>query len=575
MYLYINIIEVANSLKTYAETMGPVKIIIVFLCTTSVLASELEIFEEKLRAVHKSLSNEIVALRGDIYINMLPEIERLKKNQCSCSDKTRDDSGGDETYIQKIDARVTAFRKAFSSEKMARKAMAVNIDALDETLEETQRKYTDMIETIKVLLGQNDAYTLNNTRDIKVLELAVRSIENAERNLALEIANISQRVKSALTKPLGGIRLPSFISQWFPMASQNPSLAERLIEHGLKELPVKVDVQIKSTSSSDDELIFPGDCVFQSDDDVSDVYSGVVYLYNETHVQLKAPNKSNNKQSGILVSTGIEKDRFAQNSTYRFSNGLVRVRAWLRKDFPSPTYSSDWLPLDTGDLKKSFYELSHGLSGYPGMVSVQIRLPSGFVSEGMGAVMSSFHWSSNVGGVLYGYDDKCLRIWTTYDSKEFQDQFGGGCGGLVGMADGWGVGGTPKNMVGHVKATVWAADSFTPYKNLHKFVANIDKNQITSLPIDVDTYLFNFHVQALDGANRGFLFKGYGSTQAQNAPFGGAIYAYNKKGQIKVWRPNEDKNGYLVHIKQPYGNGKYNQASNTAAYHVTILSPES
>ena len=561
--------------------MGRIYIISAFLCTckTFVLANELAIFEEKLRAVHKSLSSEISALRGDIHINVLPEIASLKQNLCSCSGKATDETGGEieeyETYIQRIDNKVRAFMKALGSEKMARKTMAVSIDALDETLEETKGKYLDMIETNKILLEQNAVYTVNNTQRIESLELAVRNIENSERNLAGVTANISRHVESVKTEPLRGMKLPSFVSQWFTMASQNPSLAERIIEHGLNELPVKVDVQIKSTSNSDDEWIFPGDCVLQSDDDVWDEYSGVVYLYNETHVHLRAPNKNNNKASGILVSTGSENGRFIQNSTYYFSSGLVRVRAWLRKDFPRPTYCSDWLPLDTSDRQKSFYELRHGLSEYPVMVSVQIRLPSGTVSEGMGAVMSSLRWSSNTGGVLYGYDDKSVRIWSPYVSSVLKRHFGSIIGGLIGSQDGWGVSDFPKNRAGNVKVTVWSADSFTPKKNLHRFVTNMQEDQITSLPIDVDTDLTCFHVQALDGPNRGFLFKGYGSTQAQNAPFGGAIYAYNKKGQIKVWRPNEDKNGYLVHIIQPYGDGKNSQASNAAAYHVTILRPES
>ena len=558
--------------------MGRIYIIIAFLCTctTFVLANELAIFEEKLRAVHKSLSNEISALRGDIHINVLPEIASLKQNLCSCSGKATDETGGEieeyETYIQTIDNKVRAFMKALGSEKMARKTMAVSIDALDETLEETKRNYLDMIETNKLLLERNAVYTDNNTQRIESLELAVRNIENSKRKLAEEIANIL-RAENTITEPLGGMKLPSFVSQWFPMASQNPNLAERVIEHGLNELPVKVDIQIKSTSSSEDEWIFPGDCVLQSDDDVLDEYSGVVYIYNETHVHLRAPNKNNEKASGILVSTGSDNGRFIQNSTYRFSSGLLRVRTWLRKDFPRPTYCSDWLPLDTSDRQKSFYELRHGLSEYPVMVSVQIRLPSGFVSEGMGAVMSSLRWSSNTGGVLYGYDDKSVRIWSSYVSRELVRQFGHAFGRLFGSQDGWGVNDIPINRAGNVKVTVWSADLFTPKKNLHRFVTNIQEDQIISLPIDVDTDLTSFHVQALDGPNRGFLFKGYGSTQAQNAPFGGAIYAYNKKGQIKVWRPNKEKNGYLVHITQPYGDGKYSQASNAAAYHVTILSP--
>ena len=192
--------------------------------------------------------------------------------------------------------------------------------------------------------------------------------------------------------------------------------------------------------------------------------------------------------------------------------------------------------------------------------------------------MSSLRTWANTGGVLYGYDDKTVRIWTSYVSKEGRSKWKNGYGGLFGSFDGWGVTSGPSNWKGDVKVTVWTADSFIQGKTIHKKVSNVQENKLSTMPLqtmNIDIDMITFHVQALDGLNRGFMFKGYGSNQAQVEPFGGVIYAYNQKGQIKVWRPNEDRNGYLIHINEPYGNGKLNQASNSAAYQITVFESKS
>ena len=179
---------------------------------------------------------------------MLPDITSPELNQCSCSDKrldkTKDKPDAYEAYIQKI----RAFMKVMSFEKITRKAMSSSIETLEDLLEESQRKYLDMIETNKILSERNAAHTDNNTHNIESLKVAMRHIRTIDRELAEEIANISQGAKDVIIEQSGAMQKPSFVSQWFPMASQNPSLAEHLIEHGLKELPVKVDFQIKSTS---------------------------------------------------------------------------------------------------------------------------------------------------------------------------------------------------------------------------------------------------------------------------------------------------------------------------------------
>ena len=561
-----------------------VKFIVISVWAIFVFANDIEILEGKLTAVHTSLSAEIAVLKEDLHINVLPEIERLKRVQCSCpeintaNNGTRNTPKADNTYVQKIEDKLKAFHKAINYEKVRANAITSRIEALGDALGKTQKDNSDSINRNRQSLENNTIRSIENSKDIVALSSIVDSIVDSTRIISEKIANISKCIDRDCSMSSKAIKPPSFVSQWFLMKSQDVDLSERVIEHGLNDLPIKADVQIKATAGPGEEWIFTGDCVFQSEDDLNDEYGGVVYLYNETHVHLRAPKKNNNRESGVLINTGEQSERFIQESSYRFTAGLVRVRAWLQEDFPSPVYTSDWLSLNTEDSKKSFYEISHGLSEYPAFVTVQIRSDSGFVSEGMGAVMSSLRAWADTGGVLYGYDDKTVRIWTSYVSKEGRFKWGNGYGGLFGSFDGWGVTGIRSNRQGDVKVTVWTADSFIQGKTIHKKVSNVQENKLSTMPLqtmNIDIDMIMFHVQALDGPNRGFMLKGYGSNQAQVEPFGGVIYAYNQKGQIKVWRPNEDRNGFLIHINEPYGNGKLNQASNSAAYQITVLESKS
>lgn len=363
------------------------------------------------------------------------------------------------------------------------------------------------------------------------------------------------------------IKPPSFVSRWFLIKSYDPKLSEFAIEHGLNELPVKVDVQVKSVSGAYNDWIFTGAPAIQSDDDTGEEYGGVFYLYNETHVILRAPSKSNDAGRGFVVFTGNNHGFFEGNHQYTYSSGLVRIKVWLQEDFPEPTYASKWHPLDIKEKSSSFHTIRHGLSKYPALVVLQVRA-NNLISEGIGSTMDSFGGYSAAGGVLYCYDDKMVRVWSLF----LPDTTLKSAGGLFGSRDGWGSTGFHA-LKGTFRVKVWSMDSLDNSK-FHLKEANIDEVDTGALSvprIDLDNDLVSFSVQALAGANEGFLFKGWGSSQATRRPFGGAIYAYNKQGQFQVWRPNADKQGNLIHINEPYGAGSNNQASNSASYLATLL----
>ena len=542
-----------------------------------VTADDGTIFEEKLATVYSALSTEIASLKGELFIKVLPEIERLKRSQCKCAETSQDEvkitSNVTGVFIQKIEDQMKSFSKAFADEKRRGQSVEASVATIEDTLLTKQQEHTDLISENAKSVNRNEINIGEHNKEIGEIKAKVNNVIDTTHYLTDAVANISHCVEPICATGRH-LKSPSFVSQWFTMKSQDENLSERVIEHGLNQIPAKVDVQIQSVSGPANGWIFTGDSVLQSDDDTIDEYGGVVYFYNKTHVVLRTPKESNNQNSaGMLVTTGGKDGRFMNNNYVHFSEGLVRVRVWSPEDFPDAIFQSKWLPLDITDPKKTFYELSHGLSEYPAFVSVQIK-SRGWISEGMGAVMTSpRHWG-NTGGVLYGCDEKTVRVWTAYISTAMRSEKHNSFGQLLGTKDGWGITGISTNLKGEVKVTVWSPDSFIRGKNLGEFAANVQDSELSSAvlnTIDIDNDLISFNVQALDGPNRGFLFRGYGSSQATRDPFGGAIFAYNQEGKVRVWRPNETKDGYLIHINQPCGNGTLNQASNSAAYRVSVL----
>ena len=466
--------------------------------------------------------------------------------------------------------------KAFMNEKGERKSVSNAFNELKMTLEVKLSDMSLLVSNNENTIDSNKIAVNRQNKELADMKEETSNIMDKTETLSEKLKNVSNQMEHKCRKLKTGLKQPSFVSDWFVMKSQDESLCEHIVEHKLGKYPAKVDVQIKPLSDIDNEWIFTGDSVFQSDDDQKREYGGVVYFYNQTHVVLKTPKKNNNNAVGILMTTGGHENTFENmdGDQYRFSEALVRVRIWSTDDFPKSSFTTDWLPLDLTDESKSFKELSHGLSDYPAFVSVQIKASNGMISEGMGAVMTSPRAWSNAGGVIYAFDDKSLRIWSPYLSDKTRSIQSNSYGRLLGNVDGWGLTSIPADLKGSAKVTAWSANSFASSKELYEYSGNFEDGTIASsnhASIDINNDLVTLFVQALDGINRGFLFKGSGASQSQNNPYGGAIYAYNKDGQVKVWRPKMGNDGYLVHINQPYGKGKHNQASNAAAYRVTLL----
>lgn len=86
---------------------------------------------------------------------------------------------------------------------------------------------------------------------------------------------------------------PSYVSNWTPMAANSPT-AKVTLRHDLQEDPAYVKVEARTENG----FIFPAFGSNQQDDDTGAMYGGVVFVYNNTHVDLFVPVWNNGPTSG-------------------------------------------------------------------------------------------------------------------------------------------------------------------------------------------------------------------------------------------------------------------------------------
>lgn len=526
----------------------------VYFETVEELLSEVSILQ--LRVKH--VQTELHELKGSVAGGKkCQDLSQFSKAECNAN------------VLQELDAAIRNLKEELRQESSKSGEISKGVESLREEMDE----YFYKIDDLGGFCQKNGLKITDNTYDIENINITVNEIKS---RFSKEVEAIKKCMKATCgSTSKRSIGAPSYISKWFHMKAydSNNKWSKVIIEHGLNELPVKVDVQVKSMSGADNDWIFTGASATLADDDTGEDYGGAVYFYNETHVILSVPVASNtNKRQGYVVTTGHRNEYFIGSHHYKYNEGLVRIRIWLPYSFPTPSYSSQWHALNIADADKSFHTIRHGLSSYPALVTVQVRSQN-MISEAVG---SSLHFKvtsrySNGGGVVYGVDDRMVRIWTAY----VQNTSHYGYGSLFGDRDGWATT-IPKTILGEFRVTVWGSESFDD-NNSYLRESNImetDTGALSMPEIDIDNDLVSFHAQALDGPNQGFLFNGWGSSQAVLAPFGGVIYAYNKQGQFQTWRPNPKNQGYLININSPYGNGRNIQSSNSASYIAKLLKAE-
>lgn len=351
------------------------------------------------------------------------------------------------------------------------------------------------------------------------------------------------------------------ISKWFNVESQSNAPTRVAftseMEEGCNELPLKVEVQMKSTSQGD--FVFLGGGITQRLDISGTPYGGVVYKYKEDgSIRIMAPKTS--MASGVSLFTGAS--AWEGVTQVKETKVKVRYRAWCRCNLPVPGFESYWTDINV--FNKSYVEIVHGLGVTPDMVIVQLRhgsTPRDWVTDVTGS-MSSSEKGTRKSGLIYGYDSSKIRIWAPDN------------GTLFNTTDGWGL---PKDygavLSGQVKVYAWNYLMDISIKSVNIDKSSSNSKLEVSLPdsVDVDRDFVYFTISPTDGANRGFSFPG--SSSVQNADptvqYGGVMYSYSTD-KIRLWHPRLDSQHFLVYINNEWGRGNHMQSSESVVVKMAV-----
>ncbi|XP_069139189.1 uncharacterized protein [Argopecten irradians] len=372
--------------------------------------------------------------------------------------------------------------------------------------------------------------------------------------------------------PIGvvhGINAPTKISSWLPIAAYtNPEVT---YTHGLGEVPIKVDVQvrIRDTTRNKDIIFNAINSGHRGEDDGSE-YGGVIYVYNSNEVKMLAPGSSNGAGTGKLVHLGGSK-YVGPTITGDFSSGHVRVRLWKMCEFAKPAYVSDLVTLDN-TAEESYKEVFHSVGLAPDLVIVQVHLDNNWVTDAQG--MSFYSQSTtSYGGVMFAFGKYSIRLWTPTKGS------GSASNGVVFNAvDGWGNGG--QFMYDDAaSARIWAWNFGDLENDPIKLLTYLRK-----LPVDgtstqsmsiIDDGFVTVTVQVDVGTNQGYRFytAGTGPTTDNLGPsvyYGGVFYGI-MDDTLMMWHPDDSETyGCLAMAYGQWGDGNEQQCIKEADSQIVI-----
>ncbi|XP_060576609.1 uncharacterized protein LOC132733898 [Ruditapes philippinarum] len=152
--------------------------------------------------------------------------------------------------------------------------------------------------------------------------------------------------------------IPDFESPWLYLQAQaGTSKAMETVMHGLNEVPIFVDVQVKSLDSPNKGYIFQAIGALPRDDDAAEPFGGVTYIYDSTQIIVCAPQHANggNTSYAIYTENGAFYAGVNNQSSY---NVEVRIRAWKKSSLPPADFERTGIHMTAGNTsngKLPFY----------------------------------------------------------------------------------------------------------------------------------------------------------------------------------------------------------------------------
>ncbi|XP_052232683.1 uncharacterized protein LOC127845671 [Dreissena polymorpha] len=350
-------------------------------------------------------------------------------------------------------------------------------------------------------------------------------------------------------------------SDWVSIEAYHPTQAVLTFPHGLGEVPLLVDVSIKSTNGPNKDFIFSAIGSQPRDDDIPQQWGGVVYFYNKSHVIVSAPTQSN---TVAILGHVIYTDNtsfYAGPNADSVDIALVRVRAWRVSTLPLPAWKVTGIPVgfNRPDL---LIEEPHPLNEHPVLVVVRTRITggtlAGYVSDTVGA---SYLTRDNEdatycsGYIISGFSDKAVRVWTNSH----------GCSIAAGN-DGYFGNKSLHGGRGDLEIFAWSASSLSNAFSIAGYLGPSVENESLELPLTTATHssFVRSWVESMNGPNAGFRFIGAGAASpfaTKTDPvctYGGLVFAY-KESLARMWRPLVSGNGGLICVPEAFGNGTHSQ----------------
>jgi len=268
---------------------------------------------------------------------------------------------------------------------------------------------------------------------------------NAQRSQVAEVRVVAQ-VNCTLNY--------GFDSGWFDMEAQAGTDSFKQISHGLDVLPEHVRVLTRAVDGANMGYVFEAMGAAMSDDDIGNLYGGVVFGYDSDHVRLWAPdlNDGFDVDGGALINVkeGWGGEVNAQSSL----SGQVRVVAAELDPCGDPDFDSGWYLMSAQDGTDSYDELVHGLQVLPDHVEVLVQAVDGnndgFVFHGVGAAQTD-DTNGNYGGAIFAFDNETIRVWVPdRNDDKYSDGY------LISIIDGWGGEvNTQESLTANIRVRAW------------------------------------------------------------------------------------------------------------------------
>ncbi|XP_045190670.2 uncharacterized protein LOC123547547 [Mercenaria mercenaria] len=352
---------------------------------------------------------------------------------------------------------------------------------------------------------------------------------------------------------------PDYESPWRPLRSQNPGKASAVFKHKLGEVPLLVDVQVKSIEDPNLGLSFPAIGGCPRDDDIEEQYGGVIYIYNDEEIIVSAPIMKNEYDGGMALYTA-NNDYFAGPNNQSSHDVHVKTRAWKAASLPAADFNKLGIFVQAGstDANRVYIEETHGFGEYPGLVRVRTELLNkvGYFSDAVGAniVTVTLDPYSKPGYIVYGFNEQNVRVWVSSDPE-----------GIIFQGnDGWDI--PTQTTDGYLEIHAWKADTLPAVIEKHSQLGPnvVDENFEMPLTGTANDMFVQVWAESLNGSNAGYRFPGSGSlaytetAQDATCTYGGLVYGYTLD-MLRFWRPTDTINAGIICISNGFGQGNNSQ----------------